>query len=118
MKLRYKRLSGRTHPDKNITDKERAEKAFDEVKKAYEILKDDGKRELCIGYIKAGEEVGSDDFKKAAKGGGDTLEHLIDVATMKIFAQVEKGRRDLQDKELDSKKRERENEDNDRERMR
>jgi len=118
IKLRYKRLSGRTHPDKNINDKERAEKAFDEVKKCYEILKDDNRRELAISYVQAGEEMATREYNKSETLSSLDLENMKAVEVMKIFAQVEKGRQDLEQKELDTKKRERNNEDADRDKLR
>lgn len=58
----YRKLAQKWHPDKNQGDKE-AEKKFIEITKAFEVLKDDEKRNI---YDRYGEE-GVD---KASEGGG------------------------------------------------
>eukprot|EP00689_Sawyeria_marylandensis_P003567 EC826024.1.p1 GENE.EC826024.1~~EC826024.1.p1 ORF type:complete len:233 (+),score=124.15 EC826024.1:36-734(+) len=52
IRLAYKKLALKFHPDKNLDDKNAAEK-FKEINAAYEVLKDEKKREL---YDKYGEE--------------------------------------------------------------
>ena len=44
IKNAYKKLAMKYHPDKNINNKEEAEKKFKEVAEAYEILSDDKKK--------------------------------------------------------------------------
>ena len=44
IKVAYKKLALKYHPDKNINNKEEAEKKFKEVAEAYEILSDDQKK--------------------------------------------------------------------------
>ena len=44
IKNAYKKLAMKYHPDKNMNNKEEAEKKFKEVAEAYEILSDDKKK--------------------------------------------------------------------------
>tara|TARA_B100001250_G_scaffold411327_1_gene439715 strand:+ start:186 stop:629 length:444 start_codon:yes stop_codon:yes gene_type:complete len=44
IKAAYKKLALKYHPDKNINNKEEAERKFKEVSEAYEILSDDQKK--------------------------------------------------------------------------
>ena len=43
----YKRLSILVHPDKNLDDKERAQKAFDAINKAYKMFGDEEQIQFC-----------------------------------------------------------------------
>ncbi len=47
IRKKYRRLSILVHPDKNQDDLERAQAAFDAVKKAYAMLDDEGTRKKC-----------------------------------------------------------------------
>ncbi|WOK98321.1 chaperone protein dnaJ GFA2, mitochondrial isoform X2 [Canna indica] len=62
IKKAYYALAKKLHPDINKDDAE-AEKKFQEVQRAYEVLKDEEKRNLY-------DQVGPDAFEQAASGGG------------------------------------------------
>ncbi|KAM0934449.1 putative Heat shock protein DnaJ, cysteine-rich [Dioscorea sansibarensis] len=62
IKKAYYGLAKKLHPDTNKDDAE-AEKKFQEVQRAYEVLKDEEKRSLY-------DQVGHDAFEQAASGGG------------------------------------------------
>ncbi|XP_020582055.1 chaperone protein dnaJ GFA2, mitochondrial [Phalaenopsis equestris] len=62
IKKAYYGLAKKLHPDTNKEDPD-AEKKFQEVQRAYEVLKDDEKRSLY-------DQVGPDAFEQAASGGG------------------------------------------------
>ena len=51
IRKKYRRWSILVHPDKNQDDAERAQAAFDAVKKAYELLDDDATRKKCFEIV-------------------------------------------------------------------
>ncbi|XP_031505208.1 chaperone protein dnaJ GFA2, mitochondrial-like isoform X2 [Nymphaea colorata] len=62
IKKAYYALAKKLHPDTNKDDAD-AERKFQEVQRAYEVLKDDEKRALY-------DQVGPEQFEQAASGGG------------------------------------------------
>ncbi|KAL7487100.1 hypothetical protein ACHAW6_012703 [Cyclotella cf. meneghiniana] len=64
IKKEYKKLALQWHPDKNADDKEKAEKMFQDISEAYEVLSD---KELRAKYDR-GEPV----FENQGHGGGQT----------------------------------------------
>jgi DnaJ family protein C protein 8 len=108
---RYKALSLLLHPDKN-GGCEQAQLAFDEVKKAKNLLLDPDRgkhtRMLHEEGMKAGEIV----WKKAGKKGGNVKKReLQETEVMRIFAQVEQKRREVEQRERNYEQRERQQED-------
>lgn len=108
---RYKALSLLLHPDKN-GGCEQAQLAFDEVKKAKNLLLDPDRgkhtRMLHEEGMKAGEIV----WKKAGKKGGNVKKReLQEKEVMRIFAQVEQKRREVEQRERNYEQRERQQED-------
>lgn len=57
IKKRYRQLSILLHPDKNPDNKERAQMAFDVVRKANEALKDDSMRTKALAIVNEAKEM-------------------------------------------------------------
>ncbi len=114
VKLRYKKLSSLVHPDKNLGNESRASEAFDFVKVAYGKVKDVDKKNHAIGLIEAGRERA----RTGAKLEGDALEEAQRKEVMKVFAELEMRRRDVEKKKRAGQKREREQEDAEADRLR
>lgn len=98
---RYKALSLMLHPDKNVGDP-RAQQAFDQVKKAKTILLDDPDRARhARQLIEEGLKQANSIFHKQSKTGTGkkTLEELQEKEVMRIFAEVEQKRREVEDRE-------------------
>eukprot|EP00936_MAST-01D_sp_MAST-1D-sp1_P000303 g303.t1 len=103
MKQRYRKLSTLVHPDK-CTDS-RASDAFDEVKKAYDQLKLDDRRNVVIQLIKKAEQQCLMQRKRLLRKGltqaqlveREGEEHeALDKAVKKMFADVERRRRSME----------------------
>lgn len=123
VKKQYRRLSILVHPDKNPNDRERSQQAFDIVNKAYKCLEDDAQRAKALEIVE--EAKGRTDMmieekrkkqKKAGKGSkveeDDPLKykHAIYVLTMKLFADLERKRRQTEERNMEERKRKREEE--------
>lgn len=137
-KKKYKRLSILVHPDKNPDDPERAQLAFDgkfpyffwtqlflwsAVCKAWKTLDTPETRQKCLDIIE--EATGRTDLmiiekrRKLKKDGkSDRVEedepgkykHAVYVMTMKLFADLERKKRDLEQRDMEERKRKREKE--------
>ena len=117
---RYKALSLLLHPDKVRTSNsdsdtiEKAGVAFEYVRKAINTLKDEDKLRHTVDLIEQGRKKGKKDFEAAQKmntTNGKDLENHQDIATMKIFAEVEQKRRDVERRKRKFEERERDQED-------
>ncbi|XP_018575948.1 dnaJ homolog subfamily C member 8-like isoform X1 [Anoplophora glabripennis] len=120
IKKKYRRLSILVHPDKNQDDPDRAQQAFEAVNKAWKTLENEETRKKCLDIIE--EAVGRTDLmlaekrKKAKKEGKDGIpeddpakyKHAIYVLTMKLFADMERKRRELAERDQEERKRKRE----------
>lgn len=120
IKKKYRRLSILVHPDKNQDDPDRAQQAFEAVNKAWVTLENEETRKKCMDIIE--EAVGRTDLmvaekrKKAKKDGRSSIpeddpekyRHAVHVLTMKLFADLERKRRDLADRDMEERKRKRE----------
>lgn len=122
IKKNYRRLSILVHPDKNQDDSDRAQQAFEVVSRAWKTLESEDSRQKCMDIIE--EAKGRTDLmlvekrKKARKEGKDGIpeddpekyKHAVYVLTMKLFADMERKRRDLAAKDQEERKRKREQE--------
>nr|CAH7722559.1 unnamed protein product [Callosobruchus chinensis] len=129
IKKKYRRLSILVHPDKNQDDAERAQQAFEAVNKAWKTLENEDSRKKCNEIIE--EAVGRTEImvqekrKKAKKDGRSTavpeddpaeFKRAVKVLTMKLFADTERKRRELAERDQEERKRKREAEIEDEER--
>ncbi|XP_015928637.1 dnaJ homolog subfamily C member 8 [Parasteatoda tepidariorum] len=123
VKKQYRRLSILVHPDKNPDDRDRAQQAFDIINKAYKSLDDDGQRAKALEIVE--EAKGRTDMmveekrrkqKKAGKGtkveedDPAKYKHAVYVLTMKLFADLERKRRQAEERGMEERKRKREEE--------
>lgn len=109
---RYKAMSLMLHPDKN-GGSDRAQKAYDQVQKAKNSLKDPDRLRYIRGLLEEGKRAGELISKKTAKqdNASSNLEEIQEREIMRIFAQVEKKRRDVEERERKYEQRERQQED-------
>lgn len=112
-------LSILVHPDKNPNDKERAEKAFEIICKAWKIIENEETRTKCVQiYEEAKERTEMEINEKRKKKKGEPIEEddpenykrAIYVTTMKLFAEAERRRRNLEQRNMEERKRQREQE--------
>lgn len=108
IKGRYRKLSTMVHPDKNL-GVENAKDAFDEVKKAYNLMKDEEQRLYCKALVENGRLRGIEVYKK--EGGVEGEGAVKEKEVMKVFAEIEAQRRQAEQMKLAGKKRERAKED-------
>ncbi|XP_065207836.1 dnaJ homolog subfamily C member 8 [Planococcus citri] len=119
-KTKYRRLSILVHPDKNPNDKERAERAFEIVCKAWKIIENEETRKKCLDIVEEAKErtnlMISEKRKKLKKNepveedDPEKYKHAVWVMTMKLFAEAERRRRNLEQRNMEEKKRQREQE--------
>jgi DnaJ family protein C protein 8 len=119
IKTRYRKLSTLTHPDKNLGVAD-ATQAFDYVKEAYNTLKDEEKAKHVADLVEAGRDRAREAHKVAAKGEGavESVEEMEKKEVMKLFAEIEMKRRDIEARKQNQKKREREQEDEEQDKLR
>jgi DnaJ family protein C protein 8 len=123
---RYKALSLLLHPDKNRSklsteaERDRAQLAYDQVQKAKIILADDDRKRYIKSLVEEGMKQGESRWKREQhqnqKGNNDgdsanTLELLQEREVLRIFAQVEMKRREVEERERKFEQRERQQED-------
>ncbi|XP_071870360.1 dnaJ homolog subfamily C member 8 [Bombus fervidus] len=126
IKKKYRRMSILVHPDKNQDDAERAQQAFEIVNKAWKTLENEETRAKCMDVIeeaKARTDHMIVEKKKKLKKEGKTesanileeeteegYRHAVWVMTMKLFADMERRRRELATRDAEQRKRKREEE--------
>lgn len=124
IKKQYKKLSILLHPDKNLDNREKAQIAFDILNKAYRCLEDETSRARALEVVeeakfKVNQNIEEKRKKLKRQGKGDTrideddpekFKHAIHVMTMKLFADYERKRRQMEDRNTEDRKRKREEE--------
>ncbi|XP_022660442.1 dnaJ homolog subfamily C member 8-like isoform X2 [Varroa destructor] len=119
IKKRYRQLSILLHPDKNPDNKERAQMAFDVVRKANEALKDDSMRTKALAIVNEAKEMTDAqvaDKRRKARGeripedDPEQYKKAVYVQTAKLFAELERKRRAQEDRDQLERKRKREKE--------
>lgn len=123
IKKKYRRMSILVHPDKNQDDVERAQQAFEIINTAWKILECDDTRARCMDVIEEArartDQMLAEKRKRMKKEGKDSrieedepekYKHAIYVRTMKLFADMERKRRELANRDMEERKRKRENE--------
>ncbi|XP_015114840.1 dnaJ homolog subfamily C member 8 [Diachasma alloeum] len=127
VKKKYRRMSILVHPDKNQDDAERAQQAFEIVNKAWKTLENEESRAKCMDVIEEAkartDHMIAEKKKKLKKEGKEgaavpVLEeeteegysHAVWVMTMKLFADMERRRRELAMRDAEQRKRKREEE--------
>lgn len=115
---KYKKLSLLIHPDKNVDDRERADRAFDVVKKAMKMIEDPDELAKCREtYTEARARLAfimNEKRRKQKKSGqGDRIPEdepaaynkALWVVVTKVFADREKKRKMLEERANEEKRR-------------
>jgi len=123
VKKKFRRMSILVHPDKNQDDSERAQIAFDAVKRAWNVLENKATRQACMEVVdeaKGRTKMNMEEKKKKLRkeGKSTTIEEddpvhfkkAVNILTMKLFADLERKRQANENKisEDAQKKREKE----------
>ena len=126
LSARYRALSLLVHPDKNREDAIRAKAAFEQVKKAMELMNNEDKRRHLRQLVEQGCRQGRRDWEESLASLNTTtmtdqereegLRQAQTKATMKIFATIEAKRRDVERRKRKYEQRERAQEDEEKER--
>jgi len=132
IKKKFRRFSILVHPDKNPDNQERAQIAFDAVKRAWSVLEDKATRDRCMELVdeaKGRTRLNMEDKRKKLRKEGKptTIDEddpvkfklAVHVLTMKLFADLERKRQQQENKisEDAAKKREKEIEEEDKKNM-
>lgn len=115
IKKSYRHLSRHVHPDKNPQDRDRAQEAFEAVNKAYKMLTEADIIEKCKQVVAIAKQRVDEQLQKE-KGKSDApidkVKYDKDMLTetYKLFAEVEKRRIQLEERDASERKRKREQE--------
>ncbi|XP_022106820.1 dnaJ homolog subfamily C member 8-like [Acanthaster planci] len=123
IRKKFRRLSILVHPDKNVDDRERAQKAFEILSNAMKDIEDEEKRKSILAIIQEAKEKNEflleEKRKKRKKEGLSTeideddpekFKETLYKTTVKLFADYEIRRRELAERDAVLRKREREEE--------
>uniref|UniRef100_A0A6A7FWE0 DnaJ homolog subfamily C member 8-like n=2 Tax=Hirondellea gigas TaxID=1518452 RepID=A0A6A7FWE0_9CRUS len=121
IKKKYRKLSILVHPDKNHDDVDRAQQAFDELSKACKVLENEEARQKCLEVVEEAEEIVKariDDRRKQLKkekkntsvdeDDPEKMKRAVYVQTMKLFADMERKRKQRDQRDMEERKRTRE----------
>ncbi|XP_037948552.1 dnaJ homolog subfamily C member 8 isoform X2 [Teleopsis dalmanni] len=122
IKKRYRTLSILVHPDKNQNDKDRAQMAFDIINRAWRTLENEATRKRCLDIYEEAKERTDHMIaekrkkqKKECKGfevipedDPEKYKHAVYVMVMKLFADMERRRQQLEQRDQEERKRKRE----------
>jgi len=111
VKKKFRRLSILVHPDKNPTDQERSQTAFDAVKRAWSTLEDKGTRMAAMEVVEEARgrtKINMEEKRRRLKKEGKSLavdeddpikfKVAVNILTMKLFADLERKRQMSEDK--------------------
>ncbi|KAL3918046.1 MAG: hypothetical protein SGARI_007567, partial [Bacillariaceae sp.] len=139
---RYKALSLLLHPDKNHAkfqeekEKEQCQLAYDQVKKAKQTLSDPDRKRHMVALVEEGMKAGEHKYAKQQAhqqaqskhkwtGSKNTeneddqlLKDLQTKEVMRIFAQVEQKRRDMEERERNYEQRQQQQQDAEEDKLR
>eukprot|EP00644_Phytophthora_capsici_P017244 jgi/Phyca11/536176/estExt2_fgenesh1_pg.C_PHYCAscaffold_480062 len=109
MKQHYRKISTMVHPDKCRNPK--AREAFEELKKAYNLITQKDRRKMCIRTIEnATQEVEKERRLKLKKGVKETelgdLKDEVEKAVLRAFAEIENRRQNIEKREAAQRRRE------------
>ncbi|GAB0086859.1 DnaJ homolog subfamily C member 8 [Sergentomyia squamirostris] len=122
IKKKYRSLSILVHPDKNQDNKDTAQQAFEIVCKAWKTLENEVTRKKCLDVYEEAKDrtdhmIAEKRKKLKKEGRGDELipeddpskyKHAVYVMTMKLFADMERRRQQLETRDQEERKRKRE----------
>uniref|UniRef100_A0A182UK60 J domain-containing protein n=1 Tax=Anopheles melas TaxID=34690 RepID=A0A182UK60_9DIPT len=121
IKKKYRSLSILVHPDKNPDNLDRAQQAFEIISKAYKTLENEATRKKCLEVYEEAKDrtdmMIAEKKKKLKKEGKydgvpedepAKYKHAIYVMVMKLFADIERRRQQLEVRDMEERKRKRE----------
>lgn len=122
IKKKYRSLSILVHPDKNQDDKDRAQTAFDIITRAWKTLENETTRKKCLDVYEEAKDrtdhmIAEKKKKMKKEGRPDEVipeddpgkyKHAIYVMVMKLFADMERRRQQLEQRDMEERKRKRE----------
>ncbi|XP_055716035.1 dnaJ homolog subfamily C member 8 [Phlebotomus papatasi] len=122
IKKKYRSLSILVHPDKNQENKDKAQQAFEIVCKAWKTLESDVTRKKCLDVYEEAKDrtdhmIAEKRKKLKKEGRGEEAipeddpskyKHAVYVMTMKLFADMERRRQQLETRDQEERKRKRE----------
>lgn len=123
VKKKFRRMSILVHPDKNQGDADRAQLAFDAVKRAWNLLEEKETRKACLEVVeeaKGRTNINMEEKRRKLRKEGKPqiieednpvlFKKAVGILTMKLFADLERKRQHNEDKISEDAKKKREKE--------